>query len=54
MESNKFSLTNIALVAIVLLSVFLVGILIFGPNAFQAGESGHTAGKGGYPWQMGQ
>ena len=46
MESNKFSLTNIALVAIVLLSVFLVGILIFGPNTFQAGAPWHSAGKG--------
>ena len=45
METNRFSLTNVALVSVVLLSVFLVGILIFGPSAFQSGDSGHTADK---------
>jgi carbonic anhydrase len=42
METNRFSLTNVALATIVLLAIFLVGILIFGPNTFQAMDADHT------------
>lgn len=42
METNRFSLANVALAAIVLLAVFLVGLLVYGPNTTYTVDSGHA------------
>ena len=46
METNKFSLVNVALASVVLLAVFLVGILIFGPNSYVASDADHGKSAG--------
>ena len=42
METNRFSLANVALAAIVLLAVFLVGLLVYGPITPYMADSGHA------------
>ncbi len=42
MESNRFSLTNVALASTVLLAVFLVIILIYGPTSYQTVDADYA------------